>query len=244
MPRTTRGAPRTRSRRSTNTATRPARATTTSSTTPRRTRSTTPIPFHPPRGSARPPRESPRASPISSSSTSSFAGYHSLSNLGHGVTIYANIPDPLIEAVVPPGADPQGNPDAEQAIDVAGHELVESITDPVGTGWMDPNGNEVADKCEIGPQHGTPLGYAPDGSPYNQLINGHQYLLQMMWDNKASGCVQHTSVTTSALPLAQVRMSQFHTRISGNTGIARAGVRVEVSLVRTGTEVASATART
>ena len=55
---------------------------------------------------------------------------------------------------------------------------------------MDPNGFEVADKCEFGPQRGNPLGFAPDGSPYNQVINGHQYLIQEMWSNDDNGCVQ------------------------------------------------------
>ena len=58
---------------------------------------------------------------------------------------------------------------------------------------MDPNGFEVADKCEFGPQDGTPLGYATDGSPYNQLIGGHEYLIQEMWSNDDGGCVQRTT---------------------------------------------------
>ena len=36
------------------------------------------------------------------------------------------------------------------------HETVEAMTDPEGIGWMDPNGFEVADKCEFGPQRGHP----------------------------------------------------------------------------------------
>ena len=67
------------------------------------------------------------------------------------------IPDPLIELTPGPGTDPEGNPEAETAIDVVDHELAEAITDPEGTGWLDPNGFEVADKCEFGPQRGTPL---------------------------------------------------------------------------------------
>ena len=61
-------------------------------------------------------------------------------------------------------------------MDIANHETNEAMTDPTGIGWMDPNGYEVADKCEFGPQHGTPLGFATDGSPYNQVINGDKYL--------------------------------------------------------------------
>jgi hypothetical protein len=54
-------------------------------------------------------------------------------------------------------ADPQGNPDGELVADTAAHETNEAMTDPEGVGWMDPNAYEVADKCEFGPQRGTPL---------------------------------------------------------------------------------------
>jgi hypothetical protein len=102
--------------------------------------------------------------------TTAYAGYHSLSNLGHGPTIYSIIPSPLIEFTPGPGTDPQGNPEAESTIDTSAHEAVEGITNPEGDGWMDPNGFEVADKCE-NPEDGTPLGFV-NGSPYNQVIAG------------------------------------------------------------------------
>ncbi len=163
--------------------------------------------------------------------TTAFAGYHSLSNLGHGPNIYAVVPDPLIEFAPPPGADPEGNPEAESSIDTAAHETVEAMTDPEGTGWMDPNGYEVADKCEF-PEYGTPLGYAPDGSPYNEVINGHEYLSQEMWSNARNGCEQHSTSTSSSLPLARVTLRQFSPSVSGNIGFGRGGVPVQVALIR------------
>jgi hypothetical protein len=175
--------------------------------------------------------------------TNAFAGYHGLSNVGSGPVIYVAVPSPLIEFTPPPGADPQGNPEAEESIDTAAHEAVESITDPEGTGWMDPNGFEVADDCE-NPENGTPLGYALDGSPYNELINGHQYLIQMMWSNTVAGCVQRSASTTSALPLATVDLTQFSRFVSGNIGIARNGVSVNVAILRAGRLVASSAVRT
>jgi hypothetical protein len=175
--------------------------------------------------------------------TTSFGGYHSLYDTGNGAVVYVALPDVLVEGVPGPGADPQGNPEAENAIDTAAHELVESITDPEGTGWMDPNGFEVGDDCE-NPEVGTPLGYALDGSPYNQVINRHQYLIQMMWSNADLGCEQRSAATTSALPLATVNMKQFSSTITGNTGVTKAGVRVDVELLRGGAIVAGASART
>lgn len=168
--------------------------------------------------------------------TNSFAGYHSVSNVsGHGPTIYAVAIDPIIELTVPPGADPQGYPDAEAAINVAAHETVEAITDPEGAGWMDGNGGETGDKCET--QNGTPLGFAADGSPYNQVINGHQYLFQEMWANVGNsgnaGCTQATVTATNQLPLPQVNLRQFNPLVTGNVNrAAGGGVGVQVSLLR------------
>lgn len=172
--------------------------------------------------------------------TNSFAGYHAVADVaGHGATIYAVAIDPLIEGVTGSGADPQGYPDAELAIDIAAHEINEAVTDPVGDGWMDPNGMEVGDKCVSGPQTGTPLGFAPDGSPYNQVIGGHKYLLQEEWANVDSAgnadCVQATTTITSQLPLPQVNLLQFSRVVTGNVNrVPGGGIRVQVSILRTG----------
>jgi hypothetical protein len=176
--------------------------------------------------------------------TNAYAGYHALSNLGHGATVYSVIPDPLIELTPPPGSDPQGNPEAESAVDTVAHETIEALTDPKGTGWMDPNGFEVGDKCETGPQQATPLGFAPNGSPYNQVINGRQYLIQAMWANSSSGCEQSSRSSRSPLPLASVSLRQFSPSVSGNIGVAKAGVAVSIRLVRAGSTVARAQALT
>jgi hypothetical protein len=166
--------------------------------------------------------------------TDAFAGYHSYLTFGHEPpTIYAVAIDPLIEVgAIAQGADPQGNPDAEATIDTAGHETNEAMTDPLGTGWMDPNGFEVGDKCEFGPQRGTPLGFAANGSPFNQVINEHQYLLQEMWSNDDEACVQGTKLTSNPLPLPQVDLTQFSGEVGGNIGKEAAGVKVSVSLLR------------
>ena len=93
---------------------------------------------------------------------------------------------------------------------------------------MDPNGFEVGDKCETGPQAGTPLGFAANGSPYNQVIAGHEYLLQTMWSNADSGCRQRSASTSSALPLPAVRLDQCSPVVSGyerDRAQGRAGAR-------------------
>ncbi len=176
---------------------------------------------------------------IGSCATSAFAGYHSAFSLGHGLTVYSAIPDPQIEFTPPPGSDPEGNPEAESAIDTVAHEAVEAVTDPVGTGWMDPNGFETADKCENGPQQGTPLGYAADGAPYNQLIGGHAYLLQDIWSNARSGCVQSSTAVASTPALHTLNLRQFSSQVSGSLGVRR---RTPIALIdsRAGVPVAVA----
>lgn len=174
--------------------------------------------------------------------SNSFLGYHSLSNLGSGPIIYAVIIDPTIEMNPPQGTDPEGNPAAEAAIDTAAHETVESITNPEGNGWMDPDGNEVGDKCQA--ETGPPLGYATNGSPFNQLINGDQYLFQMMWSNAPLGCVQSATQTSSLALPATVSLRQFSPAVSGNIGARSAGVSVRMLLLRAGLPVASAQATT
>ena len=170
--------------------------------------------------------------------TNTFAGYHAVFNIaGHGATIYAVAIDPIIEGPVPMGADPQGYPDAELELDVAAHEVNEATTDPEGNGWMDPNGFEIGDKCDTGPQTGIPLGFAANGSPFNQVINGHQYLLQEEWANSDSAgnadCVQAADSTSSRLPLPQVALRQFDPRVTGNVNqVPGGGIRVRVSLRR------------
>ena len=171
--------------------------------------------------------------------TTAFAGYHSAFSLGHGLTIYAAIPDPQIEFTPPPGSDPEGNPEAEETVDTVAHETVEAITDPVGTGWMDPNGLETADKCENGPQNGTPLGFGADNSPYNQLINGHPYLIQDIWSNPRKGCVQASTAVSSTPPLHTVDLRQFSAQVSGSFG-ARRRTPVAVIVARANTLVAIA----
>ncbi len=164
--------------------------------------------------------------------SNAFAGYHSLMDLAGGLTIYSVIINPLIEVVLGPGSDPQGDPNAEASADTIAHETTEAITDPEGTGWMDPNGFEVGDKCEFGPQVGTPLGTASDGSPFDELINGDQYLIQEMWSNADGGCVQRTTQTTSPLPLPQINLTQYGSTVTGDIGSMTSGVGVSVALYR------------
>ncbi len=77
------------------------------------------------------------------------------------------------------------------------HEHMESVTDPIpNDAWTNgagaDQGEEVGDQCNR--QRGTQLGTAPNGSPYNQVINGHFYWYQEEWSNYTHSCVQRVTL--------------------------------------------------
>ncbi|MBV9614922.1 MAG: hypothetical protein JO031_05610, partial [Ktedonobacteraceae bacterium] len=78
------------------------------------------------------------------------------------------------------GASPNHS-DADQTINVTSHEQMEAATDPLGNAWTDSSGNEIGDKCawRFGPHN------AGGG---DVTWNGHNYIVQKEWDNKAGGC--------------------------------------------------------
>ena len=153
-----------------------------------------------------------------------FCAYHSNFALGAGAgqVIYANLPF-VAGSVCDDGNHPNGS-SADATIASLSHEHLESITDPEpNNGWTDwatgeTTGYEIADKCRVfeeAKEFGTPLGIAPDGARYNQLINGHEYWTQQAWSNQGHGCMQRftlagaqpqASFTSEALAGTQVAL--------------------------------------
>ena len=130
-----------------------------------------------------------------------FCAYHSFTNTG-GTTLWAN------ESFTP--RDPNGcgtgeypngtaNGKIDDQLSSLSHEANETITDPRLTGWFNTsNGQENGDECRgTTDDYGPPLGGAP-GSHYNQVINGHHYILQREWSNFVTGCEQRYGLTASA----------------------------------------------
>src|SRR5205085_11675782 len=90
-----------------------------------------------------------------------------------------------------PGCDIPSHPNgsaADPVLDAASHEHKEMIDDPLvwkapdfapTLAWYDPSFGESSDKCVyyFGPTKNNGVG------DYNQVINGHQYLLQSEWSN-------------------------------------------------------------
>jgi IPT/TIG domain len=138
-----------------------------------------------------------------------FCAYHTWGDF------FAPVDDPIeIYAVEPSfnygaGCDlsPLGYPQgpngniADITINTLSHELNEEITDPTAIccpgqgGWFDANGEENGDKCAY--NFGYRVGSTANGD-YNQVVNGHPYLLQREWSNAISGCYQTGPPTISS----------------------------------------------
>jgi hypothetical protein len=122
------------------------------------------------------------------------------------MVLYANMPFDATNPFCQDGNNPNGLISDGEINGGLSHEHNESVTDPLpndawtnGTGQE--HGEEVGDQCEFG-QMGTPLGTAPNGSPYNQVINGHLYWYQEEWSNYTHSCVQRVTLPRP-LPVAR-----------------------------------------
>ena len=147
------------------------------------------------------------------SHTPTYCAYHGNFALGGGEVIYAN--DPYVTGIegCDDGEHPNGSSDGA-LIGGLSHEHNESTTDPEpNSAWTDfgGEGGEIGDKCRTFEAHsefGTPLGTAPDGSNYNQLVNGHLYWYQQEWSNQRHRCLQRLSFAGSE-PLATFTTRQL-----------------------------------
>jgi hypothetical protein len=118
-----------------------------------------------------------------------FCAFHAHVGAGTKAIIYANMPYAAIAGCAS-GQSPNGNP-ADSVLNNIAHEQNESMSDPLGNGWYDNTGAEIADKCHL--TFGAARGATSTGQ-YNQVINGHGYWLQQLWSNRAGGCVQRNTL--------------------------------------------------
>jgi hypothetical protein len=117
-----------------------------------------------------------------------FCAYHGFIGSRSNPRIYANQPyADVAPASCASGERPNGT-DADDTVNAASHEHREMTNDPLLNAWFDQRGFEGSDKCAY--DFGSPLGFAPNGERYNQVINGHLYYLQREWSNASRGCVQ------------------------------------------------------
>jgi hypothetical protein len=79
---------------------------------------------------------------------------------------------------------PNGNAGADGMASVIGHELEETISDPLANAWYDITGQENADKCAW--MFGTEF-TASNGSKYNMTLGSRNYLIQQNWVDANGG---------------------------------------------------------
>jgi hypothetical protein len=122
------------------------------------------------------------------------------------MVLYAEMPFDATNPLCQDGNYPNGLISDGEINGGLSHEHNESVTDPLpNDAWTNGAGTfqgfEVGDECEFG-QMGPPLGTAPNGSPYNQVINGHLYWYQEEWSNFTHSCVQRVTLP-KPLPTAK-----------------------------------------
>ena len=87
-----------------------------------------------------------------------------------------------------PNSPAAGVGGADGISNVITHESEETITDPDLNAWFDSAGNEDADKCNF--KFG-PTSTAGNGARFNQTFGGHNWMIQMEWENsRGGGCDQ------------------------------------------------------
>ena len=145
-----------------------------------------------------------------------YCAYHSSTTDTASAVLYANMPYADISGCRY-GQSPNGDP-ADAVVNAVSHEHNETITDPLGNGWSDRAGNENGDKCST--SLGTPIGHTGLGT-FNQVINGHRYLLQREWSNRSNTCVQRNTFPQPTASIAYAPAHPAHTRNVKFTAVAR-----------------------
>lgn len=112
----------------------------------------------------------------------SFCAYHGAISADPNVT-YTNLPY-MTDAGSACGANSVSGPLDGVSI-VEGHELAESITDPLLNAWKDAGGNELGDKCAW-----------TDLSDISTSLGN--FAVQPLWSNAANGCVIGTTMSLPA----------------------------------------------
>ena len=115
-----------------------------------------------------------------------YCGWHDHGTILGSDIKYAFIgnPDRCLSSCAAQSTSPNGNAGADGMASIVSHELEEATSDPDLNAWYDTRGNENADKCAW--TFGTES-TASNGSKYNMVIAGVQYLIQQNWVNASGG---------------------------------------------------------
>jgi hypothetical protein len=154
-----------------------------------------------------------------STAKTGYCAYHSgFFDLSGEPVLYANEPYDATISGCFDSSHGQGTPnggDADATINTISHEQNEAVTDPRGNAWYAPGGDENGDLCAW--QFGPSLNGSSGAGAYNQVINGHQYSLQMEWSNDGSACLQHYAAPPANFAAPAVSGSAGEGRILSTT---------------------------
>jgi len=126
----------------------------------------------------------------SSGFCSFYCGWHTSATILSADIKYAFVgnPDRCSSACEAQTKSPNGDSGADGMASIMAHETEEAISDPDLNAWYDGSGNENADKCAW--KFGPTTGSVGNGG-YNQTLGGHNWLIQMNWENsRGGGCDQ------------------------------------------------------
>lgn len=112
-----------------------------------------------------------------------YCGWHTAATIQNKNIKYAFVgnADRCLNSCAAQSTSPNNNPGADAMASVISHELEEATTDPNLNAWFNTStGEENADQCAW--TFGT-TATAGNGSMYNMIIHGKQYLIQQNWLN-------------------------------------------------------------
>jgi hypothetical protein len=115
-----------------------------------------------------------------------YCGWHTHGTISGADIKYSFVgnPDRCPSACEAQTTSPNGNAGADGMASIVAHELEEAVTDPDLNAWYDTRGRENADKCAW--TFGTES-TASNGSKYNVVLGGNEYLIQQNWVNASGG---------------------------------------------------------
>jgi Phosphate-induced protein 1 conserved region len=115
-----------------------------------------------------------------------YCGWHTSGSINGSDIKYAFVGNPArcLSACAAQTTSPNGTPGGDGMASIVAHELEEATTDPDLNAWYDSRGEENADKCAW--TFGTES-TASNGSKYNVVFGGTQYLIQRNWVNASGG---------------------------------------------------------
>ena len=164
----------------------------------------------------------PASCALGGADNNGYCAYHS--SVGTGDLLYAVIPYNAVKDHCQSDAPRPNASTADPGLSSLSHEHNETITDPLGSGWIDGSGNEDGDLCID--QVGHPpraLGHTRAGA-YDQVIARGRYWLQSEWSNAAAGCA--TSAPSDWLRLGLPRTTtagvRARFRVVGNRRVVSA----------------------